>query len=78
MFGCELGAGEFGAVFEGAVVFSGCRFILSRSHSAGFYLNPKDHLENSLKHLVCRGSMTLAAAQLLAARHWPAAFRTYG
>jgi len=45
---------------------------------AGFYLNPKDHLERALNRLVCRGQMTLARAQLLIARDWPAAYREYG
>ncbi len=45
---------------------------------AGFYLNPKDHLERTLNRLVCRGQMTLARAQLLSARAWVSAYREYG
>ena len=45
---------------------------------AGFYLNPKDHLERALNRLVCRGQMTLARAQLLSAREWVSAYREYG
>jgi hypothetical protein len=45
---------------------------------AGFYLNPKDHLERALNRLVCRGQMTLARAQLLIARDWASAYREYG
>ncbi|HUH81219.1 MAG TPA: hypothetical protein VLZ06_07820 [Solirubrobacteraceae bacterium] len=45
---------------------------------AGFYLNPKDHLERALNRLVCRGLMTLARAQLLIARDWVSAYREYG
>jgi hypothetical protein len=36
------------------------------THS-GFYLNPKDHLEYALKHLVCSGKMPLLTAQELIA-----------
>ncbi|HTQ67456.1 MAG TPA: hypothetical protein VMI13_02070 [Solirubrobacteraceae bacterium] len=45
---------------------------------AGFYLNPKDHLERALNRLVCRGQMSLARAQLLIARNWVSAYREYG
>ena len=45
---------------------------------AGFYLNPKDHLERALNRLVCSGRMTLDSAQLLIARDWVGAYRTYG
>ena len=45
---------------------------------AGFYRNPKDHLERALNRLVCRGRMTLARAQLLIARDWASAYREYG
>ena len=45
---------------------------------AGFYLNPKDHLERALNRLVCRGQMTLARAQLVIARDWVSAYREYG
>ena len=47
------------------------------SHS-GFYANPKDHLENALNHLVCRGRMPLLTAQELIAGNWVAAYRKYG
>jgi hypothetical protein len=40
----------------------------------GFYLNPKDRLENVLKRMVCRGAMTLAQAQRLIASNWVAAY----
>jgi hypothetical protein len=46
--------------------------------SPGFYLNPKDHLENALKRLVCDGAMTLAQAQRAIASNWVAAFHRYG
>jgi hypothetical protein len=45
---------------------------------AGFYLNPKDHLERALNRLVCRGRMSLARAQLLVAGDWASAYRAYG
>ena len=45
---------------------------------AGFYLNPKDHLETALKRLVCSGRMSLALAQREIAANWVAAFRRYG
>ncbi len=44
---------------------------------AGFYLNPKDHLERVLNRLVCHGSMSLGAAQRLIATDWVSAFHTY-
>jgi len=47
------------------------------SHS-GYYANPKDHLENALNHLVCRGRMPLLTAQELIAGNWVAAYRKYG
>ena len=47
------------------------------THS-GFYLNPKDHLENALKHLVCSGKMPLLTAQELIATNWVTAYHTYG
>jgi hypothetical protein len=43
----------------------------------GFYLNPKDRLENVLKSRVCAGRMPLATAQRLIVGNWPAAYRTY-
>lgn len=46
--------------------------------SSGFYRNPKDHLENVLKRRVCRGSLSLAAAQRMIAREWVAAYGAYG
>jgi hypothetical protein len=45
---------------------------------SGFYLNPKDHLERALNRLVCDGRMSLSRAQLLIARDWASAYRTYG
>ncbi len=43
----------------------------------GFYLNPKDRLENVLKSRVCAGRLPLATAQRLIVGNWPAAYRTY-
>jgi hypothetical protein len=37
---------------------------------SGFYLNPKDRLENALKRMVCRNAMTLAQAQRTIASNW--------
>jgi hypothetical protein len=48
------------------------------ANPAGFYKNPKDHLENVLHRLVCDGSMRLAQAQRLIASNWTAAYRHYG
>ncbi len=45
---------------------------------AGFYANPKDRLETALKRMVCRGELTLAAAQRAIASDWVAADRVYG
>jgi hypothetical protein len=42
---------------------------------AGFYLNPKDRLENALKRIVCRGAMTLAQAQRMIASNWVTAYK---
>ncbi len=47
------------------------------SHS-GFYLNPKDHVESALKHLVCNGEMSLAQAQRAIATNWVTAYHRYG
>jgi hypothetical protein len=47
-------------------------------HPAPFFLNPKDHLEDTLHRLVCDGSMTLARAQSLSYTNWVTAFRRYG
>jgi hypothetical protein len=41
---------------------------------SGFYLNPKDRLENALKRMVCRNAITLAQAQWLIASNWVAAY----
>jgi hypothetical protein len=41
----------------------------------GFYLNPKDRLENALKRLVCARRLTLAQAQREIAGDWVAAYR---
>jgi hypothetical protein len=46
--------------------------------SSGFYLNPKDRLESSLKRLVCDGAITLAQAQHAIASNWVAAYQRYG
>lgn len=51
---------------------------LNSPGASGFYQNPKDHLENTLKRRVCDGLMTLAAAQRAIASNWVAAYRTYG
>lgn len=48
------------------------------ANPAGFYKNPKDHLENVLHRLVCDGSMRLAQAQRLIASNWTAAYRQSG
>ncbi len=45
---------------------------------SGFYLNPKDHLERALNHMVCNGTMPLKTAQRLIATEWVAAFHAYG
>ena len=47
-------------------------------HPSGFYLNPKDHLENGLRRLVCDRSMSLSRAQALIASDWVAAYHRYG
>jgi hypothetical protein len=44
----------------------------------GFELNPKDGLETTLKHRVCDGLMTLAAAQRAIASNWVTALARYG
>lgn len=48
------------------------------AHPEPFYLNPKDHLEDALRRLVCDGTMPLARAQQLIAGDWVAAYRRYG
>jgi len=48
------------------------------SARAGFYLNPKDHLERALNRQVCSGRMALSQAQHLIAVNWVSAFHTYG
>ena len=47
------------------------------AHRSGFYLNPKDRLENALKRLVCSGQLALSQAQRLIASDWVAAFARY-
>jgi hypothetical protein len=42
--------------------------------TSGFYRNPKDRLENTLKRMVCRGEMTLAQAQRGIASNWVIAY----
>jgi hypothetical protein len=44
----------------------------------GYYLNPKDELENALKRLVCAGRIGLSQAQHAIATEWVAAYRRYG
>lgn len=44
---------------------------------SGFYLNPKDRLEQALNRLVCRRSMQLSEAQHLIAADWVSAYRRY-
>jgi hypothetical protein len=46
--------------------------------ASGFYRNPKDKLENTLKRQVCSGGLSLAAAQHAIAVNWVAALRRYG
>jgi hypothetical protein len=41
---------------------------------SGFYLNPKDRLENVLKRMVCGGAMSLAQAQRTIASNWVTAY----
>jgi hypothetical protein len=43
------------------------------STRSGYYLNPKDHLENKLKRSVCAGELSLAQAQRMIASDWVAA-----
>lgn len=43
----------------------------------GFYLNPKDRLENKLNDLVCSKKMPLPEAQHLIATDWVSAYRKY-
>ena len=45
---------------------------------SGFYLNPKDRLEQALNRLVCGGEMTLSHAQGLIAADWVSAYHRYG
>lgn len=45
--------------------------------ATGFYRNPKDKLENALKHAVCSGWLSLRTAQRLIASNWVAALRKY-
>jgi hypothetical protein len=48
------------------------------AHSAAFYRNPKDHLEDALHRMVCDQRMTLARAQRLIAANWVTAYQRYG
>jgi hypothetical protein len=48
------------------------------STRSGFYLNPKDHLEEALNRLVCGGNMPLSHAQGLIAANWVSAYHRYG
>jgi len=43
-----------------------------------YLLNPKDHLEDTLRRLVCHSSMPLQQAQTLIAGDWVAAYARYG
>ena len=45
---------------------------------AGFYLNPKDRLENVLKFRVCDEEISLSQAQRLIATNWVVAYRQFG
>jgi hypothetical protein len=51
---------------------------LNSPGAGGFYQNPKDHLENTLKRRVCDGLESLAAAQHAIASNWAAAYRSFG
>jgi hypothetical protein len=46
--------------------------------TSGFYRNPKDHLENALRRMVCRGRLTLAQAQRRIASNWVTAYNQLG
>jgi len=46
--------------------------------SEGYYLNPKDRLEQALNRLVCDGRMSLSRAQRTIATDWVSAYRRYG
>ena len=48
------------------------------AHPAGFYRNPKDHLEDALHRMVCEQHITLAQAQRLIATNWVSAYQRYG
>ncbi len=48
------------------------------AHPSAYYLNPKDHLEDALRRLVCDGAMSLAQAQRAIAADWVAAYERYG
>lgn len=49
----------------------------SGSH-LGFFLNPKDHVEDALHRLVCDGKMSLRTAQHDIATNWVEAYHRYG
>lgn len=44
---------------------------------SGFYLNPKDELEQALNRLVCHEKLQLGEAQHLIASDWASAYRRY-
>jgi len=44
----------------------------------GYYLNPKDRLEQALKRQVCDQEMSLSEAQQLIAANWVTAYRRFG
>ncbi len=48
------------------------------AHPAPFYENPKDHLEDALRRLVCDGAIGLAPAQRTIASNWVSAYHRYG
>ncbi len=44
---------------------------------SSYYLNPKDHVEDDLNHLVCDGKMSLASAQHIIASNWVGWYRAH-
>jgi len=48
------------------------------AYASGFYKNPKDHLEDSLRRLVCDGAIGLYQAQRAIASDWVSAYHRYG
>jgi hypothetical protein len=73
---------ELGGAPVGATSAGGTRNLWPERDYVGvspssFYLNPKDHLEDRLRALVCAGRMTLATAQHLIATDWVSAYGRY-